>query len=191
MIYGPAGSGKSSLVYAIANETRAKYVLVAPYLLAQREMLQEIFSKILEIVKNSKEPVVIHIEDIDRFVPKQEFSFERGFTNIFIKFIKDIESCWNSKSRVVLIAETRSKESLNKILIESGIFKEEIEIDIPNEGVRRKILEKRLGNDTNVDIDRIVRMTHGFSGEDLITLINKAIINSIKRSIDKKCGVYI
>lgn len=191
LIYGPAGSGKSSLVYAIANETKAKYILIAPYLLAQREMLQEIFSKILEIVKNSAEPIVIHIEDIERFVPKQEFAFERGFTNIFMKFIKDIESCWNNNCRVILIAETRSKESINKILLESGTFKEEIEVDIPNENIRRKILERRIGNNSNVDIDRIVKMTHGFSGDDLINLINKAIINSIKRSINNKCNVYL
>ena len=192
LIYGPAGSGKSSLVYAIVNETKAKYILIAPYMLTQRDALQEAFRKILEIIKNSLEPIVIHIEDIERFVPKQEFAFERGFTNAFMKFIRDVESCWSERSRVILIAETRSKESINKILLESGIFKEEIEIDIPNESVRRKILETRLKNTRHdVDVDRIVRMTHGFSGDDLINLINKAIVNSIRRSINSGCEVYL
>jgi len=192
LIYGPAGSGKSSLIYAIVNETRAKYILIAPYMLAQRDALQEAFKKILEIIKNSFEPIVIHIEDIERFVPKQEFAFERGFTNAFIKFIKDVENCWSEKCRVILIAETRSKEGINKILLESGIFKEEIEIDIPNENIRRKILETRLRTTKhNVDIERIVKMTHGFSGDDLINLINKAIVNSIRRSIYSGGEVYL
>jgi len=193
LIHGPAGSGKSSIVYALVNEAGARYVPIASYMLAKKELLQDILDKILKAVRNSSQPTIVHIEDLERLTPQQELSFERGSTSALLKFIKDIESSWSKENPVVVIAETRSKANVNKAVTDSGVFKEYIEIDIPNEEARRKILESKLKTYRgNFDIENLAAMTHGYSGDDLINLINKAIMYSMQRKLEKGSkGLYL
>ncbi len=182
LIYGPAGSGKSSVVYALVNEAAARYVPIASYMLAQKEMLQDALDKILDATCSGSQSTIVHIEDLERLTPQQELSFERGFTSALLKFIKDIENSWSKKTPVVVIAETRLKSNVNMAVMDSGVFKEYIEIDIPNEEARRDILTNKLKDFSgNFNTENLAVMTHGYSGDDLINLINKAIMYSTQR----------
>lgn len=182
LIHGPAGSGKSSVVYALVNEAGARYVPIASHMLAQKELSQDALDKVLNAVRSSSQPTIVHIEDLERLTPQQELSFERGFTSALLKFIRDIESSWSKKNPVIVIAETRLKANVNKAVIESGVFKEYIETDIPNEEARRKIL-KDINFRGNFDIENLAAITHGYSGDDLINLINKAIMYATQRKL--------
>lgn len=182
LIYGPAGSGKSSVVYALVNEAGARYAPIASHMLAKKELIDNALNEIIKTVRNSSQPTIVHIEDLERLTPQQELSFERGFTSSLLKFIKDIESSWSKKTPVIVIAETRLKANVNKAVMDSGVFKEYIEVDIPNEEARREILTNKLKDFRgNFDIENLAMMTHGYSGDDLINLINKAIMNSTQR----------
>lgn len=193
LIYGPSGSGKSSVVYALVNEAGARYVPIASYMLTQKELLQDALDKILDAVHNSSQPIIVHIEDLERLTPQQELSFERGFTSSLLKFIKDMESSWSKKTPVIVIAETRLKGNVNKAVMDSGVFKEYIEIDIPNEEARKEILTNKLKDFRgNFNIENLAMMTHGYSGDDLINLINKAIMNSTQRERKEgSTGLYL
>jgi SpoVK/Ycf46/Vps4 family AAA+-type ATPase len=184
LIHGPAGSGKSSVVYALVNEAGARYVPIASHMLAKKELLQDVLEKILNAVRSSSKPTIVHIEDLERLTPQQELSFERGSTSALLKFIKDIEDMWSEKNPVVVVAETRLKANVNKAVIESSVFKEFIEIDIPNEEARREIMENKLKDFRgNFNIGNLAPMTHGYSGDDLKNLMNKAIMYATQKRL--------
>lgn len=184
LLYGPMGTGKSTLVHALVNEANANYIPIGSYMLSHREQLQEILNKVAETARNNA-PTIVHFEDLERLTPRQEMSFERGMTSAVIKFIRDIsEGDWK-KSPVLVIAEATSKEAINKAVLDSGVFREYLEVSIPNEETRKKILMERLQDvHGSFDIEEIARRTNGYNGKDLENLINKAIMYSIQKEVN-------
>lgn len=184
LLYGPMGTGKSTLIRALVNEANANYIPIGSYMLAHREQLQEILNKIAEAARKNA-PTIVHFEDLERLTPREEMSFERGMTSAVIKFIRDIsEGDWR-RSPVIAIAEATSKEAINKAVLDSGVFREYLEVSIPNEETRKKILMDRLRDiQGSFDIEEIARRTNGYNGEDLENLVNKAIMYSIQKEVN-------
>jgi len=184
LLYGPMGTGKSTLISALVNEANANYIPIGSYMLAHREQLQEILNKIAEAARKNA-PTVVHFEDLERLTPREEMSFERGVTSAVIKFIRDISGGDWKRSPVIVIAEATSKEAISRAVLDSGVFREYLEVSIPNEDTRKKILMDRLrGVQGSFDIEEVARRTNGYNGEDLENLVNKAIMYSIQKEVN-------
>ena len=83
----------------------------------------------------------------------------------------------------MVLAATNRPESLDPALLRPGRFDRQVTVPLPTQGDRRAILEvhcrgKPLADD--VDLDVVARATPGFSGADLVNLVNEAAIFTVR-----------
>ena len=85
---------------------------------------------------------------------------------------------WNEK--VFILAATNFPNSLDSAATRSGRFDKKLTIPKPDLKARKEILEhflKKQPKEKSVDIDRLARLTVGYTGADLKNAVNLAILN--------------
>ena len=90
---------------------------------------------------------------------------------------------FEESSGVIVIGATNKIEIIDEALLRAGRFDRRIFVPLPDLKDRIKILEIYLKNKPHkVNIEEIAKMTVGFSGAALSTLVNEAAINALRRN---------
>ncbi len=186
LLYGPPGTGKTLLAKAVANETNANFYSIAgPEIMGKfygesEERLRGIFK---EAQENS--PSIIFIDEIDSIAPKREevsVEMEKRIVSQLLTLMDGLES----RGKVVVIAATNRPDALDPALRRPGRFDREIEIGIPDEKSRLEILQihtRGMPLESDVKLEEMARVTHGFVGADLQALAKEAAILAVRRVI--------
>ena len=186
LLYGPPGTGKTLLAKAVANETNANFFSIAgPEIMGKfygesEERLRGIFKEAQE-----NAPSIIFIDEIDSIAPKREEvsgELEKRIVSQLLTLMDGLES----RGKVVVIAATNRPDALDPALRRPGRFDREIEIGIPDEKSRLEILQihtRGMPMESDVNLDEIARVTHGFVGADLQALAKEAAILAVRRVI--------
>lgn len=85
---------------------------------------------------------------------------------------------------VVVLAATNRPSALDEALTRPGRFDRIITIPYPNLRGRLAILEVHARDkplDADVNMHRVARATAGFSGADLMNLMNQAAVEAVRR----------
>jgi transitional endoplasmic reticulum ATPase len=186
LLYGPPGTGKTLLAKAVANETNANFYSIAgpeimgKYYGESEERLRGIFKEAQE-----NAPSIIFIDEIDSIAPKREEvsgELEKRIVSQLLTLMDGLES----RGKVVVIAATNRPDALDPALRRPGRFDREIEIGIPDEKSRLEILQihtRGMPMESDVKLEEMARVTHGFVGADLQALAKEAAILAVRRVI--------
>jgi cell division protease FtsH len=88
---------------------------------------------------------------------------------------------------VIIIAATNRPDVLDPALMRPGRFDRQVFIDLPNLKGREEILNihiKRVTLAKGVDLTKVARGTPGFSGADLMNLVNEAALLAARRGAE-------
>jgi transitional endoplasmic reticulum ATPase len=186
LLYGPPGTGKTLLAKAVANETNSNFYSIAgpeimgKYYGESEERLRGIFKEAQE-----NAPSIIFIDEIDSIAPKREEvsgELEKRIVSQLLTLMDGLES----RGKVVVIAATNRPDALDPALRRPGRFDREIEIGIPDEKSRLEILQihtRGMPMESDVKLEEMARITHGFVGADLQALAREAAILAVRRVI--------
>jgi len=186
LLYGPPGTGKTLLAKAVANETNSNFYSIAgpeimgKYYGESEERLRGVFK---EAQQNA--PSIIFIDEIDSIAPKREEvsgELEKRIVSQLLTLMDGLES----RGKVVVIAATNRPDALDPALRRPGRFDREIEIGIPDEKSRLEILQihtRGMPMESDVKLEEMARVTHGFVGADLQALAREAAILAVRRVI--------
>jgi transitional endoplasmic reticulum ATPase len=184
LLYGPPGTGKTLLAKAVANETNANFYSIAgpeimgKYYGESEERLRGIFKEAQE-----NAPSIIFIDEIDSIAPKREEvsgEMEKRIVSQLLTLMDGLES----RGKVVVIAATNRPDALDPALRRPGRFDREIEIGIPDEKSRLQILQihtRGMPMESDVKLEEMARVTHGFVGADLQALAKEAALLAVRR----------
>ena len=89
---------------------------------------------------------------------------------------------------VVIMAATNRPEILDEALLRPGRFDRQVQVSLPTETGRREILNIHTRDvllDKEVDLQRISKITPGFSGADLANIVNEAALIAVRYHHDK------
>ena len=133
-------------------------------------------------------PCIIFFDEIDALAGKRGIDMGTKVTErVLNQLLAEMDGLEDIKG-VTIIAATNRPDMLDTALLRPGRFDRIILVDVPDADSRKKILEVHMKNTPvdNVNIDDIVKITEGFVGADLESLVREAAMNALRKDIYSK-----
>ncbi|RDW62758.1 p-loop containing nucleoside triphosphate hydrolase-15 [Coleophoma crateriformis] len=188
LLHGPPGCGKTMIANCFAAEIGVSFIpLSAPSLVAG--MSGESEKKIRDIFDEAKRmaPCLVFIDEIDVIMGKRESAqreMEKRIVAQMLTCMDDMALEKTGGKPVIIIAATNRPDSLDPALRRAGRFNKEINLGVPNEQAREKILRaltQKLHLAEDFDYRTLAKMTPGFVGADLNDVVSVAGTEAMKR----------
>jgi cell division protease FtsH len=182
LLVGPPGTGKTLLARAIAGEAGV------PFFTISGSDFVEMFvgvgaSRVRDMFEQAKKnaPCIVFIDEIDavgraRGVGIGGGNDEREQT--LNQLLVEMDG-FEANEGVIIVAATNRKDVLDPALLRPGRFDRQIHVPNPDIKGREKILgvhARKVPLGPDVDLRTIARGTPGFSGADLMNLVNEAAL---------------
>jgi ATP-dependent metalloprotease FtsH len=181
LLVGPPGVGKTLIARAVAGEADVPFFyqsgasFVHIYVGMGAKKVRELFAK----AKQSA-PAIIFIDEIDAVGKMRSGKSNDERESTLNELLTQMDG-FDGDSGVIVIAATNKIEVLDDALLRAGRFDRRVHVGLPNIEDRKRILELYLsGKNHEINIEKLVNETAGFSSAALATLINEALLNMIK-----------
>ena len=191
LLHGPPGTGKTLIAKALAKMTDSNFISIkGPELLSKwvgesEKGVREIFRKARQAA-----PCIIFLDEIDALVPRRGSGNSNSHVteNIVSQILTEIDGL-EELHNVLIIGATNRLDIVDEALLRPGRFDRIIEVPNPDIDGRYQIFKihtkkKPLANDVN--IEKLVELTDGFSGAEIAAVANRAAIKSLKRYVNDK-----
>ena len=187
LLVGPPGTGKTLLARAVAGEAGV------PFFSISGSDFVEMFvgvgaPRVRDLFQQAKDaaPAIIFIDEIDAVGRQRGTGLGGGHDEreqTLNQLLVEMDG-FESNDSVVLIAATNRADVLDPALLRPGRFDRQIVVDTPDVKGREKILavhakDKPIGSD--VDLNKIAKITPGFTGADLANLMNESALLTARR----------
>ncbi|EPR79751.1 AAA ATPase [Spraguea lophii 42_110] len=186
LLHGPPGTGKTSIVRAISNETDAfLYIINGPEIMSKMagESEGNLRQAFEEAEKHS--PAIIFIDEVDALAPKRDKTQGEVEKRIVSQLLALMDGM-KSRSNIMVIGATNRPNTIDPALRRFGRFDREIEIGVPDHIGRLEILRihtKNMRLSNNVDLENISKEIHGFVGSDIASLCSEAALQQIREKL--------
>lgn len=190
LLVGLPGTGKTLLAKAVATESEANFISIkGPEVLSKwvgesEKTLREIFRK-----ARMAAPCVVFIDELDAIAPRRGASLESSMvTERLVDTLLTEMDGLKSVKDIIVIAATNRPDILDPALLRPGRFDRVIEIPMPNEEARLKILKvhtRRMPLKA-VSLEKLAKLTDGYSGADIENLCREAGMEAIRENIKAK-----
>ena len=185
LLIGPPGVGKTMIAKAIANEAKVPFFYQSGSSFAQiyvgvgAKRVRELFYQ-----AKRQSPSIIFIDEIDA-VGKARGEHRNDERETTLNQLLTEMDGFVDSSGVIVVGATNRVEILDSALLRSGRFDRRIYIDLPDFEERVKIIELYLrGKNHSVNISEVAKMSVGFSGAALASLVNEASLNALRRGAE-------
>lgn len=184
LLHGPPGCGKTLLARAVANESEANfYSINGPEIMSKfygesEARLREMFQ---QAQKNA--PSIIFIDELDAIAPKREEVTGEVERRVVAQLLALMDGL-SGRGYLIVIGATNRPEALDPALRRPGRFDREIEIGVPDKTGRYEIMQihtRGMPLKEDVDLKKLSKMTHGYTGADLSALSRETAMKALRR----------
>ncbi len=175
LLEGPPGTGKTTFAKAAANELCVPFAnvnaneLVDSYIGKTGKNIDALFAEARAAAKSCGKPIVIFIDEID-YLAQKRGGENKTASEAVPTLIKQMDGFSTGSDDIVLIAATNICSSLDPAVLSR--FRNIINIPLPTQAEREKIIKAKLDVLDRADYDKIdfalvAAKTDGLSGRDL------------------------
>lgn len=188
LLVGPPGTGKTLTARAVAGEANA------PFFTISGSDFVEMFvgvgaSRVRDMFEQAKKnaPCIIFIDEIDAVGRHRGAGLGGGNDEreqTLNQLLVEMDG-FEANEGVIIIAATNRPDVLDPALLRPGRFDRQIVVPNPDFTGREKILKvhmRKVPLAPDVDVKTLARGTPGFSGADLMNLVNEAALLAARRS---------
>ncbi len=188
LLVGPPGTGKTLLARAIAGEASV------PFFTISGSDFVEMFvgvgaSRVRDMFEQAKKnaPCIIFIDEIDAVGRHRGAGLGGGNDEreqTLNQLLVEMDG-FEANEGIILIAATNRPDVLDPALLRPGRFDRQIVVPNPDVIGRERILKvhvRKVPLSPDVDLKTVARGTPGFSGADLMNLVNEAALMAARRS---------
>ena len=187
LLVGPPGTGKTLLAKAVAGEAGV------PFFSISGSDFVEMFvgvgaSRVRDLFKQAKaaSPSIIFIDEIDAVGRQRGAGVGGGHDEreqTLNQLLVEMDG-FEANDAVILIAATNRPDILDPALLRPGRFDRQVTVDRPDVAGREKILKVHAEGKplaAGIDFKRLAQLTPGFTGADLMNLMNESALLSARR----------
>ena len=185
-LYGPPGTGKTLIARAVAHETEAYFTHISgPEIMGK--FYGESEGRLREVFADAKKhaPAIIFIDEIDSIAPKREdMGGEKQVERRVVAQLLSLLDGLESRGQVIVIGATNIPNTIDPALRRPGRFDREISISIPDKNGRLEILQihtRGLPLASDVNLEKLAAITHGFVGADLEALARESAMSALRK----------
>ena len=188
LLVGPPGTGKTLLARAVAGEAGV------PFFSISGSDFVEMFvgvgaSRVRDMFEQAKKnsPCIIFIDEIDAVGRHRGAGLGGGNDEreqTLNQLLVEMDG-FEANEGIILIAATNRPDVLDPALLRPGRFDRQVTVPNPDVTGREKIIRVHMRNvplASDVDVKTIARGTPGFSGADLMNLVNEAALTAARRN---------
>jgi len=188
LLVGPPGTGKTLLARAIAGEAGV------PFFSISGSDFVEMFvgvgaSRVRDMFEQAKKnaPCIIFIDEIDAVGRHRGAGLGGGNDEreqTLNQLLVEMDG-FEANEGIILVAATNRPDVLDPALLRPGRFDRQIVVPNPDIVGREKILRVHMRNvplAADVDTKTVARGTPGFSGADLMNLVNEAALMAARKN---------
>lgn len=187
LLYGPPGCGKTLLARATAGECRARFINV-PVTDVLDKYVGEPERKLAAIFEDARRdtPAVLFFDEIEALAAKRGHQSSQHEIGVVSTFLAELDGFAQNNQGVLILAATNMPWAVDAAFRRSGRFDRMLFVPPPDRAARREILRLQLAGRPvadDLDLDRVLAETSGFSGADLQNLVDTAADFAIEDSI--------
>jgi cell division protease FtsH len=188
LLIGPPGTGKTLLARAIAGEA------AVPFFSISGSEFVEMFvgvgaSRVRDLFDQAKRnaPCLIFVDEIDAVGRHRGAGLGGGHDEreqTLNQILVEMDG-FDTSTNVIVISATNRPDILDPALLRPGRFDRQVVLDRPDIVGRKAILQvhaKGKPLEDSVDLEKIAKLTPGFSGADLANLVNEGAILAARRN---------
>ena len=188
LLVGPPGTGKTLLARSVAGEANV------PFFTISGSDFVEMFvgvgaSRVRDMFEQAKKnaPCIIFIDEIDAVGRHRGAGLGGGNDEreqTLNQLLVEMDG-FEANESIILIAATNRPDVLDPALLRPGRFDRQVVVPNPDVSGREKVLKvhvRKVPLAPDVDLKVLARGTPGFSGADLMNLVNEAALMAARRN---------
>ena len=187
LMHGPPGTGKTMMARACAAQTKATFLKLAGPQLVQMfigdgaKMVRDAFE-----LAREKAPAIIFIDELDAVGTKRGSGENetREVHRTMLELLNQLDG-FTQDDRIKVIAATNRPDILDPALLRSGRLDRKVELPLPNEEARARIMQihsrKMNVNKDDVNFEELARSTQEFNGAQLKAVCVEAGMVGLRR----------
>ena len=188
LMYGPPGCGKTMLARALAHECNASFMNIkAADILDQWQGGAE--KNVVSYFEQARarKPVVLFFDEVEALAQKRHFGDSHKINTTVSALLTEMDGFESDNEGVLILGATNVPWSLDSAFRRPGRFDRTLFVPPPDKVARKFILNNQLEDrpvDPSLDISPLIGRTSGFSGADLVGLVDTALDYAIEDSQD-------
>jgi transitional endoplasmic reticulum ATPase len=190
LMYGPPGCGKTHLARATAGEIQAGFIAVGlndildMWMGNSEKNLHQLFDR-----ARRNAPCVLFFDEVDALAANRSDLRQSSGRNLINQFLSELDGVQYSNEGVLILAATNAPWHLDSAFRRPGRFDRILFVAPPDAPARAEILRLHCKGKPVTDIDylSVVKQAEGFSGADLLAVVDVAVEKKIQAAM--KTGI--
>ncbi|KAH8412839.1 hypothetical protein KR009_006210 [Drosophila setifemur] len=192
LMFGPPGCSKTMIAKALATESKLNFLSIkGPELFSMwvgesERAVREVFRKARQVA-----PAIVFFDEIDAIGGERAEGEGSGSGSsvkerVLTQLLTEMDGV-EALQNVTIVAATNRPDMIDKALLRPGRIDRILYVGLPKTEARREILKIKLRDmpiAEDVDMEKLVQLTDGYSGAEIQALCQEAALRALEQSFE-------